>query len=66
VPFARSIDGHLAHHGLQALTPLRLRRKGGITLSDEKVRENARRPAVISTPAWCVYDVADEGFLASS
>jgi hypothetical protein len=34
VPFARSIDGHLAHHGLQALTPLRLRRKGGITLSD--------------------------------
>ncbi len=34
VPFARSIDGHLAHHSLQALTPLRLRRKGGITLSD--------------------------------
>jgi hypothetical protein len=34
VPFARSIDGHLAHHGLQALTPLRPRRKGGITLSD--------------------------------
>jgi hypothetical protein len=33
VPFARSIDGHLAHHSLHALT-LRLRRKGGITLSD--------------------------------
>jgi IS5 family transposase len=27
-PFARSIDGHLAHHSLQALTPLRLHRKG--------------------------------------
>ena len=31
MPFARSIDGHLAHHSLQALTLLRLRRKGGIT-----------------------------------
>jgi len=31
----------------------------------EKVRENARGAAVISTPAWRVYDVAEEGFLPS-
>jgi hypothetical protein len=44
VPFARSIDGHLAHHSLQALTPLRLRRKGVITVMEKARRTRAEPP----------------------
>jgi len=44
-PFARSIDGHLAHHNLQTSHPYRLAERD-ITLSDgEGVEENARRAA---------------------
>jgi len=45
VLLAHRIDGHLAHHGLQASTPLRLRRKGSAigTCSPPQAQAWARR-----------------------
>jgi hypothetical protein len=49
-PFARSIDRHLAQHDLKTSRAAPVTSKG-VTLSDEKDRKNARRPADM---AWVV------------